>query len=318
MNDFIDSHMHVFQTKEQTAMATMLGDTEYDGTLDSVLAAIKKAGLSKGVIVGQIPVAYMMEAGLAKLSDELSDKERKKAEQELRLKMICRIQRRNTWICELGKQHTELVPLITLDPIMGPDLMKQEITDKVLNHGAKGIKLHPPIGRYYPNAPAMWPAYETCVELDIPILFHCGVHPAFEGRSLVPKPVLYSTPKYFEDVIGNFPKLTVQLAHMGIAPDHRFPETFPILYEESMSLAKKCPSVYFDTSTILHSTFSGKEMKDWLPMIHEIGAERILFGTDFPSIDPAVDIKKWQESTLSEKEKKLILGENARRVYKIP
>lgn len=231
--------------------------------------------------------------------------------------MVDRVRRRNVWVCEVGKQNPNLIPLITLDPVMAGDEMRQEIFDKVLHHGAKGLKLHPPIGRYYPNDPAMWPAYQACVDLDVPILFHCGPHPKFEGQSLLPEPVEYARPKHYEDVLSAFPKLRVVLAHMGVGPDNRFPSLYQIYYQESLAVAKKYPTLCMDTCAALDPRWSPGPPEDWAAMIREVGPERVLFGSDCPAFDPAVDLERVRSLRLTEAERRLILGENAMRVFKI-
>ena len=320
MKDYqaIDVHMHAFPTKEAAQLAAVLtGYDDYDGTPKDILRALKAGDISKGVMVIQIPVAYMMEAALSSLPEGISEEGRKKAEEEQRLKMIDRIQRRNVWVCDVAKENPSLIPLITLDPVMGPELMQQEIRNMVTKHGAKGVKLHPPIGRFYPNDPCMWPAYETCVELDIPILFHCGPHPHFDGKSLTPRPVLYSRPKYYEDIYDKFPTLKVQLAHMGVAPDHRFPELYQPFCEEAIALAKKCPSIFYDTCQWLEPRWGPGTILDLIDMIREIGAHRVMYGSDSPAFDPVQHVQWLRESKLTEREKQLVLGENAMWFYKL-
>lgn len=316
--EIIDAHMHVFPTREAAQLAGVFtGFCDYDGTPADALVALRQGGISRGVMVIQLPVAYMMEAALLKLPEETSEEERRRAESELRAKMIDRIQRRNVWVLEVAREHPELIPLITVDPIMGPELMKQEIIDKVSNYGARGVKLHPPIGRYYPHDRVMWSAYEACVDLDVPILFHCGPHPHFDGRSLVPQPVLYSRPSHFVDIVARFPELKIVLAHMGVGPDNRFPDLYPPLYKEAIAVAKQCPQLYFDTCAVVEPRWSPAPLEDWVAMIREIGAERVLFGSDYPAFDPARDVQWWQQSSLTAAEKRLIFAENARRVFKL-
>jgi predicted TIM-barrel fold metal-dependent hydrolase len=50
-------------------------------------------------------------------------------------------------------------------------------------------------------------------------------------------------------------------------------------------------------------------------MIRTIGADRILFGSDYPWIDPKGDIERINRLNISDDDKKLILGQNAARLF---
>jgi predicted TIM-barrel fold metal-dependent hydrolase len=49
-----------------------------------------------------------------------------------------------------------------------------------------------------------------------------------------------------------------------------------------------------------------------------VGAERILFGSDFPLLSQSRCLREVEEAQLSDEEKSLILGENARRLLSLP
>jgi predicted TIM-barrel fold metal-dependent hydrolase len=49
-------------------------------------------------------------------------------------------------------------------------------------------------------------------------------------------------------------------------------------------------------------------------LIHTIGADRVLFGSDYPWIDPKGDIERIRRLALTAEEKRNVLGENAARM----
>ncbi len=51
-----------------------------------------------------------------------------------------------------------------------------------------------------------------------------------------------------------------------------------------------------------------------MELIRAIGADRVLFGSDYPWIDPKGDVERIRSLPLSEQEKRWILGENALRM----
>lgn len=48
-----------------------------------------------------------------------------------------------------------------------------------------------------------------------------------------------------------------------------------------------------------------------------VGAEHVLFGSDFPLLSQSRCVREVEEAELDEKERQLILGENARRLLRL-
>jgi len=180
--------------------------------------------------------------------------------------------------------------------------LQEEIEDKVKNHGAKGIKLHPASNRFFPYDRSLWPAYATAMEMGLPILFHSGTA-EIAGYTETD----FARPRHFAQVLQNFPKLTVILAHFGKG-----------FLEEALELAQKYDNVYFDTSAII----SGTEVKGGfsnagqaVEMMRAVGVPRILFGSDWPWYDPLLAIEHINSLNFTEEEKRKILGENAAKIF---
>jgi len=57
--------------------------------------------------------------------------------------------------------------------------------------------------------------------------------------------------------------------------------------------------------------------EDARDLIRTIGPERILFGSDYPWINPKKDIERIKDLDISEKDKNLILGGNALRLFNL-
>jgi len=310
----IDCHMHAYHTPEagRQAMSQIPSATGYVGTVEETLAALKKVGMARGVMVNTLPVAFMREAAEARLAPGLQGKERERAQEEIVQTLLGRLRRRNEWSCQVAKEHPALIATITLDPVMGREVMVAEIQDKVKNGGARGIKLHPPIGRFYPSDRALWPAYETAAALGVPVVFHAGLHP---HPSQANTPVEYAHPQHFEAVLRDFPRLTAVLAHMAVGTVEEFPHLFRPYLQAALALAKKYPQCHFDTCATLGAGWTEAAMAE---AIRQVGAERVLFGSDFPWYEPAQAAQALLGLKLSQEEKRLILGENARRVFKLP
>lgn len=300
MTDYriIDAHVHTYQTREIGLQAKQGSNaTDYAGTVEELLRAMEKGGITTAVMVNMLPLAEMRLAAVGKLPQDLSEQEKERALAAIDERMIARLERRNQWTCLVGHENPSLVPFINLDPLMDEGPMIAEIEAKVNNQGARGIKLHPGSQRFYPSNPRIWPTYRTAEELGLPVVFHGG---AFAS----PEP--FARPKYFTEVLRGFPNLTVVMAHIGNG-----------YVDEAVSLAKTFPNLQFDCSALISSAQSTYSSADLAALFREIGIERIMFGSDFPWFDPAEAASRLMQLDFTEAEKRQLLSENATRIYRV-
>ena len=135
---------------------------------------------------------------------------------------------------------------------------RAEKVEKYLNAGAAGIKLHPAELLYRANNPRLREIYEVCQARKVPVLFHSGASP------IAPKwqadlPAI----KYFAEPVRDFPELIFVFGHSGIEE-----------YDQVIELGRKHDNVYMETS--------GQPPHRIKEMIDGIGAERVLYGSDWP------------------------------------
>ncbi len=99
-------------------------------------------------------------------------------------------------------------------------------------------------------------------------------------------------------MVKQFPRLQIVIAHLdGYG-----------LYDFAMETMKKHENVCFDISA--HGTREGM-LAD---AVSKVGADRILFGTDYPGYDPAPFIESVQNAAISDDDKEKILYGNAARL----
>lgn len=298
MTDYlvIDAHVHTYKTPEIGRQA--LSGFEAAGccgTPEELVPILKEAGISLAVQVNMTPARTMLEAALAGLPED----QRESGRGPVIEKLTSRIKRRNEWTCQAAQKHARLVPFLSLDPIMGTEAMMDELVDKLDNFGARGLKIHPGEGRWYPDDPAMAPIYQAMEKRGLPVISHGGPDIANPGD--------YTQPPAFAPVLERFPRLTFVIAHLG---GH---------FDESIELARKYPNAFFDTSAVIpnmegHSRLSDDEA---VKVIREIGVERVMFGSDYPWYHPARDLEKFLGLDFTEDEKKALLAENAQRILKL-
>jgi predicted TIM-barrel fold metal-dependent hydrolase len=216
----------------------------------------------------------------------------------------------NDVVHKLVESHpTRFVGFLGVDPVRdGPSQTKAAIEQAVDQWGFKGVG---EIGGCDFLAPEWAGVFETCIQKQIPVLVHMGVP--------LPSMLLkYGHPFLLDELAHRYPELTIIAAHSG-AP----------WIMETLAVLVRHPNVYLDIST--------------LPAIHEQLArvvlalcasrgleERVLFGSDFPVVDPcnyAIAVSKftvpasirWLMSVpaITPSFKQKILEENAIRLLRL-
>lgn len=298
----IDAHVHTYPTPEIGRQAMMgTGRTDYGGTPEELLEIMARAGITHAVMVNMTPVADMMDAAFKRLPKGLSSADRAAEEEVAQRRIVGRLQRRNAWTCEVAREHQQLIPFIGLDPCMSEDELLGEIEAR-LAEGARGIKLHPAAQRFYPNDERLAPVYARATELSWPVIFHSG---AF---ALGPGATTQAALQHFPPLLKAFPDLTVVLGHMGFGE-----------WDTCGAIAKDFPNAMFDCCYIVNGTDPSPSISDEAAAaaFRQVGIDRIMFGSDYPWFDPALDAARIGRLPLSEAEKRAVLYENAARLFRL-
>ena len=164
-----------------------------------------------------------------------------------------------------------------------------------IKKNADGIKLQPEFQDFYVDDEMVFPAYEEMERLGLPVLFHCGEE--LSGTMLV-----RSSAKRIWNVKRRFKKLNIIAAHFG---------GFRLWDEVKEFLLGK--DIYLDTAFF----FQHLPVGEIIEMIKAHPAERILFGTDFPLVDQADDIRFLRGLDISPEAKGKIFGANAARLLNL-
>ncbi len=307
--EIIDVHVHLFRSLRHEKVAVGhpgRRDRDRWGTPETIIPFMERNGISKTVFVNVFPTNELMEDALKELPPTLAQQEKAKAENDIRLDIADRIRRHNEWACQIGKQHATLIPFIGIQRILGAKGIAEEVALRV-SQGAKGVKIHPGICLFYPDERELWPLYEVCQELDVPILSDSGPYTG------APKGNEYGEPIHFIEVLRNFPRLTLILAHLGSA-----------FWDERIGIGQQFPNVYFDSAqgfstpeAISYHGYRGLPALDAARVIRKIGVERVLFGSDGPIFDWVPQIEEILQLDLRPEEKQMILATNAKRILKL-
>lgn len=159
---------------------------------------------------------------------------------------------------------------------------------KRLSEFCVGIKLQPEFQEFSVDDEAIFPLYEMAVEMNLPVLFHCGEE--LSGTMLV-----RSAPHQMLRVITRFPDLKVICAHFG---------GFNMWDDVEKHLIGQ--NVWLDTSF----TVGRLNNAQFARMVAAHPQDKVLFGTDFPLTDPSKELDVFRATAVPSLLQERILSQN--------
>ena len=171
------------------------------------------------------------------------------------------------------------------------DDYKRDI-DYICELGLKGLKFHAEYQLFQVDEPRMLKIYDYAFSKGLIILHHAGFDPAFQAP-------YRSTPKQFASVAKQMQGGTLVVGHLG-----------GLQQWDEVEKHLVGTGVYLDTSM----GFSQYPTEQFLRIMKNHGADKLLFGSDTPWGSLKEELSIFKTLPLSEKEKQLILHENAERL----
>ncbi len=190
----------------------------------------------------------------------------------------------NDFIAGICRENPGVSGFATIHP--DQQNMEAEI-ERAFRMGLRGVKIHSDMQKVALDDPRLFRLYEI-IEGRAPLLAHTGDR-RFD----------YSNPVRLLRVLDAFPRLAVIGAHLGGWS----------VWPEAVG-ALKGRDVLVDCS----SSFYALPPEQSLAIIRAYGAERVLFGSDYPMWDPGAELSVLRKLGLSRAETELILHENAERL----
>lgn len=158
--------------------------------------------------------------------------------------------------------------------------------------GLKGVKLHPDIQAFKIDDYRCLKIYELCEQMNLPILMHTG-----DSR------YDYSNPNRMLPILEIYNNLTVIGAHLG---------GWSVWDDAAEKLAHQ-KNFYVDTC----SCFPFMEKTKALQLIRHYGADKVLFGTDYPMWNFKTELDTIFSLGLDEDEIMSILNTNAKKLFNL-
>jgi len=173
-----------------------------------------------------------------------------------------------------------------LNPEHGSKALLSEMDRCVKGMGMRGIKLWVSV---VARDRRLDPIMERAGELGIPVLHHCWY-------KTVQKTRCESDPSDIADLASRFPGVTIVMAHLSGCAQRGIQDIKPF------------PNVLVDTS--------GSQPVAGLVeyAVRELGAERLLYGSDIPVRDFAGQLGRILSADIAEEDREKILFRNARRL----
>lgn len=170
------------------------------------------------------------------------------------------------------------------------ELALAEVKRCVHEYGFRGLKIYSQAGRlggyetlFSINRPSMVPLVALAADLGLPMLAHC-------------------TPEEAVALTAQVPHAKFIMAHTGCQPGANGD------WNKAIQWAKPVPNIYLDLTA---STIDTGMVE---AAVEAVGAERVIFGSDMPLLDPYVQIAKVRAANITEAQKALILGGNIARL----
>jgi predicted TIM-barrel fold metal-dependent hydrolase len=175
-----------------------------------------------------------------------------------------------------------LIPFVRLNPSYTDQM--PELLRRSVELGVRGVKLHPTTTIAHPAGDATVALLRACAELALPVLFHCGDDP-------------YTTPQALGLAAERAPECTIVMGHMG-GYFHA---------NDAIEVALRHPNLVLETSAMPYP---------WLiaEALERVGVERVVFGSDGPGCNPALELEKIRGLGLDAREFALVAGGNALRL----
>lgn len=178
-----------------------------------------------------------------------------------------------------------------VDPWQGEAALR-ELRRALEDLGLVGLYLHPFEEQFAANDEIVFPLVELLRDRGLPLLL-AGGYPVF------------SHPSQIGDLARQFPEVTIIATHGGQI------NISGLLLADATRMLRANPNVIMETSGIYREDF----IED---TVNELGAERVVFGSNAPYMDQGFEAARIRLAHLDEATKDAIGGENIRHLCRLP
>lgn len=200
-------------------------------------------------------------------------------------------------VCE--KWPDRFSGLAGVDPTRGMRGLA-DLSAAVRELGFVGAHLYPHWFSLAPDHAKYYPYYAKCAELDVPLMMQVGHNLVYSQQRRLPS---VGRPIALDQVAIDFPELQLIGIHIGI------PWT-----DEMISMCWKHSNVF-----VAGDAYAPKHWPaSFIQYANTYGREKVLFGTDWPVIDPERAVQEINALDFRPESRAMLMRENALRIFKLP
>ena len=188
--------------------------------------------------------------------------------------------------------------LAGVDPYRGMQGI-YDLEQGVKEYGFVGAHLYPHWFGLAPDHAKYYPYYSKCCELDIPIMMQVGHNLVYSKTRRLPS---VGRPITLDQVAIDFPELALIGIHVGV------PWT-----DEMISMCWKHENVYTAGDAYAPKYWP----ESYVHYANTYGRHKVMFGTDWPVIDPERAVKEVDDLGMNDEAKQMLMRDNALRVFKL-
>lgn len=207
----------------------------------------------------------------------------------------------NEYVHEMWRRHPDRIIQCwgTLDPFKG-ELAIRQAKKAVQELDFVGFHFHPIMQHFAVNDRRFYPLFEVINELKAAVMIDVGTTGMGAGMpGGMGARIRHAHPSAIDDLAADFPHLTLLMAHPG----------WPWV-DEATAVALHKGNVYWEMSGWAPKYFPASLKVDMRARLQD----KIMFGSDYPSMPYARILKEWSELGYSDAVMEKIMHANAERV----
>jgi predicted TIM-barrel fold metal-dependent hydrolase len=207
----------------------------------------------------------------------------------------------NEYVAGLRDKHRDhvLQAWAAVDPVKGEVAIRQATT-AIRDLGMLGFHFHPIMGRFAVDERRFYPLWETIDALGVPVMVDVGTTGMGAGLpgGLGAK-IRHAHPLALDELAADFPNLKIVAAHPG----------WPWV-DEMTAVALHKGNVFWELSGWAPRYFPEALKRDIRGRLQD----KIMFGSDYPSIPYARLLREWDELGLPDAVMEKVFHANAERI----
>jgi predicted TIM-barrel fold metal-dependent hydrolase len=196
----------------------------------------------------------------------------------------------NERVAETCRRQPRFVGLARVDPHQG-DRAVRELERGLQELGLRGLFLHPWEETFRINQPQLDELLGVCAARGVPVLVATGYPWVSEAAQV-------------GDLARRHPDVSLVMTHGGQINISGLGQM------DAFEVLHRNPNVCMETSGVYRQDFI-------LDVVSELGAERVLFGSNSPRMDMRLEVERVRGADVSDAARELMLEGNARRVFRL-